>query len=241
MSGTIMPAPVFTGLDDDGRVVSNGLLYAYESGTSTDADTWFEADLDASHLNSQPIELDGSGRAIVYLRPGSSYKFVLKDELGNQIWEVDPVSAVPASAGALVALATLGETAAPSDWLYLSDGSGGKTAGKWYKAQADQDYSSTLPEIATPLEAGDLDDVVSVALAGEVELSGPLTAGATYYVSPAAAGAITPAKPTGPGALARRVGQAKTALLLLMSANPPSQESTAVFDANNILANQVFS
>lgn len=237
MSGTVMPSPVFTGFDDDGHVVSNGFLYVYQAGTSADADTWFDADLDSSHLNPQPVELDAAGRAVVFLQPGNSYKFVLKDQNLNTIWTRDVVQAVPASAGALVAAGTLGETVSTDDLVYLSDGSGGKTAGKWYKAQADQDYSSTEPELGYPLASGDANDVVSVAQAGEVALSGPLTVGATYWVSAAAPGAITPVEPT--GEFVRRVGQAKTALLLLFSANPPTP-IVDFADSDNILANQSF-
>lgn len=238
-AGTIMPAPWFTGLDDDGNPISGGFLYVYMAGTSDEATVYHDADLGTPW--TQPIELDGAGRAVVFLEPGNSYTFRLEDASHVLVKETPFVDAVPAAANALVAPGTLGETIAAGDCCYLSDGSGSKTAGKWFKAQANNAYASTTPTIGFPLTGGVLNDVVSFALGGDLELPGPLTVGATYYVDPSTAGDITPVQPTGPGALARRVGQAPTALRLLVSANPPTAPGTTATNGNFILASQVFS
>lgn len=242
MSGTIMPSPVFTGFDDDGNIVSNGLLWVYAAGTSTLVDTWFDADLTTEHDN--PIQLDGAGRAIVFLDPAQSYKFRLEEEAtppahGALIWEVDGIQAVPNTAGAIVSLGTAGEDLAAFEACYLSDGSGGKIAGRWYRARGNNAYSSTTPTIGFPSVAILAGAIGSFLTAGDLPVSGPLTIGATYYVDPTTAGAITPTKPVSSGQFARRVGQASGAMMLIVSANPPTADLTFPV-SNNVLMNTVF-
>lgn len=238
MSGTIMPAPWFTGLDDDGNPVSGGLLWFYDAGTSTLSDTWSDADLNT--LNTNPVVLDGAGRAVVFLDPGKSYDVRLEEAAtppahGALIKESFSIASVPLVAGAISTLGTAGEDLVATEPAYLSDGSGGRTAGRWYKAKADLDYSSTLPTIGFPTAAILQGDIGSFSLAGELTVAGPLTAGAYYYISAATAGAITTTAPS----LSRRVGQASTTTRLLLTANPPAP-TVNYLAATNILANQSF-
>lgn len=231
MSGTLTPTPWQTFLDLDGNPVSNGLLHTYEAGTDTEATTYQDVDLTVPHTN--PIELDAAGRAVIYLVPGSSYKYRLEDENGLLVKEQDDIPATPGGASAVDNNGIVGEDVTTEDLIYLSNGSGGKTAGRWYKAKADNDYSSATPTLGYPLANQSAGSTVSIREFGPVTLVGPLTVGANYYVSATTAGAITTTES------ARQVGQAQSATVLVFTANPPA--GGAFTSGNNILAVQVFS
>ena len=143
--GTVMPSPWFTGFDDNGNPLVGGKLYTYAAGTSNAQATY--SDVSLSVANANPVVLDSAGRATVYLL-ASSYKFVLKDSSGNTIRTQDNVSAVAPFAVNLDIDGTAGETITAGQVCYLSDGSGSKTAGRWYLADADFDYASSLPMVA---------------------------------------------------------------------------------------------
>lgn len=109
--------------------------------------------------------------------------------------------------------------------MILSDGSGGNTAGRWYKADADQTYlSSAAPTLGFALTA------VASAASGTFRISGrvtglsSLTAGLTYYVS-ATAGGLTSTPPTN----VRTVGVADTTTSLVISfaLTTPASATTA--------------
>jgi hypothetical protein len=217
-TGTLMPAPVFTGLDANGNPVAGGLLYTYEAGTTTPATTY--SDVGLTVANANPVVLDSAGRATVFLTPGSSYKFLLNTSAGATVWTADNVSAVPTSASSLDVVGTAGTTLAAGQVVYLSDGSGGTTAGRWYLADADQTYSSSLaPAIGIALAALTAGESGTIRTGGLIaDLSG-LTAGTAYYVS-ATAGALTNTPP----AKARLVGTAQTTTTLLLT--PPVSTAT---------------
>jgi len=107
---------------------------------------------------------------------------------------------------------TAGETMTAGQAAYLSDGSGGLIAGRWYLADSDNTYSSTLPEVAFVVAD------VAAAASGTFRLSGRvtglsgLTPGANYYVS-ATAGGITATAPSN----SRFVGQADSITSLIKS------------------------
>ena len=75
--------------DDDGAPLSGGKLYTYSAGTVTPKDTYTTAA--GSIANANPVILDASGRATVFLN--GSYKFRLEDSLGNLIEETDNITA----------------------------------------------------------------------------------------------------------------------------------------------------
>ncbi len=89
MSGVLMPSPRFTGLDSDGNPLVGGLLYSYALGTTTPQPTYTNSDLLTP--NSNPVVLDGAGRAAVYLDSALGYKFILKDASGTTIYTQDNV------------------------------------------------------------------------------------------------------------------------------------------------------
>lgn len=77
--------------DANGDPLAGGLLYSYAAGTSTPLATY----TDASEVtpNPNPIVLNGSGEATIWLGSGT-YKFVLKDSLGNILSTVDNVTLI---------------------------------------------------------------------------------------------------------------------------------------------------
>ena len=77
--------------DDDGKLLSGGLLYTYAAGTTTPLATY--TDSSGAVVNANPIELTSQGEASIYLTPDTEHKFVLKDALDGLIYTVDGISA----------------------------------------------------------------------------------------------------------------------------------------------------
>ena len=71
-----------------GEPTPNGLLFFFESGTSTPKATY--ADIGESVQNSHPVLLDAAGREPNIFYSGSA-KVVLQNSLDEQVWERDPV------------------------------------------------------------------------------------------------------------------------------------------------------
>jgi hypothetical protein len=212
--GTLAPSPVFTGFDNNGNPLSGGLLYTYAAGTpNTPLATY--TDVGLTTPNANPVVLDSAGRCTLFLSP-ASYNFVLKTSAGATVWTQDTVGAVPATSLNLDVTATAGEALTAGQFAYLSDGSGGLTAGRWYLADADLAYASTdagmTGAVVANLATG---ETGTVRLAGRLTGLSGLTIGAPYYLS-ATAGAITATRP----ALARFVGSADSLTSLVISGQP---------------------
>jgi hypothetical protein len=77
-------------LDSNGNPLAGGKLYTYQSATTTPQSTY--TDYTGGTPNSNPVILDSSGRASVWLDVGLSYKFVLKDSSDNTIYTEDGVN-----------------------------------------------------------------------------------------------------------------------------------------------------
>lgn len=237
MALTICPYPHLQFFSNAGAVLSGGFLYTYAAGTTDELETY--SDEDGTVENANPILLNSAGRPWnstaeinVYLLP-RSYKFVLKNSAGTTIWTADHIPAVPAPETALDIEGTAGEALSARDVAYLSDGSGGATAGRWYKADADASYaSSAAGMVAVVVAAIASGDPGTLRLQGRVTGFSALVAGAPYYVS-ATAGAITA---TAPGN-ARFVGAADSTTSLVVSPNPATIQ---VNDTNLLLTGQVF-
>lgn len=212
--GTIMPPPIFTGLDSSGNPLVSGKLCTYVAGTTTPATTYTTSALDPLAANTNPVILNSAGRATVFLRPGSSYKFVLYSagsdttcNTGTLQWSQDNISALPTSNVNLDFDGTAGESLAAGDVVYLKDSTG------WYKADADAAASSSEAAIIGMAPAAIASGATgTIRIKGLVTVTGPLTAAATYYVS-ATAGALTSTAPT----LVRNVGVGYTATSILVS------------------------
>jgi hypothetical protein len=86
-------------LDTNGNPLAGGLLYTYQSGTTTPQATY--TDSAGGTPSANPIVLDANGEAAMWLDPALSYKFVLKNSAGSTQWTVDSVVGL-LTAGAVV-------------------------------------------------------------------------------------------------------------------------------------------
>lgn len=216
---TVIPFIFPQWFDATGKNPAAGhLLFFYAAGTSTKQAIY--TDSSASVAASNPLVLNSAGRpdSLVFLQP-LSYKVVCappndSDPPVSPIWTADNVAASAPFNANLDLAGVAGETIAANSCVFLSDGSGGNTAGRWYKTDADVALGSTLPPCvgfaATGSTAG---NAITVRRSGGLTGTSGLTAGTTYYVS-ATAGAITSTAP----ANARRVGVADSTTSLVIAA-----------------------
>jgi hypothetical protein len=93
--GAALPFPKVQMFDNNGAPAAGYKLYFYVVGTATPQDTYSDADLDISHVNTNPVVLDANGRATIYLLP-ASYKVVYKSNLDVEIWTQDKVQDIAA-------------------------------------------------------------------------------------------------------------------------------------------------
>lgn len=93
MSGLLSPDARLRILSDLGLVQAGALLHTYVSGSpSTNLATFSDSALAVPNTN--PIVASAGGLfGPIYLTPGTAYKYVLTDALGNAIWAQDPVTA----------------------------------------------------------------------------------------------------------------------------------------------------
>jgi len=78
--------------DNNGVILSGGLIYTYAAGTTTPQATYTSSTGNTAHTN--PIVLDSAGRVPggeIWLTIGLSYKFVLKTSLGVTIATFDNI------------------------------------------------------------------------------------------------------------------------------------------------------
>lgn len=214
-TGTIAPVGKHQFFGVDGTTpAAGGKLYTYAAGTTTPQSTYTTSAMTVANAN--PIILDSAGRCTIYMSPGSAYKLTLNTSADALIWTQDNVLAVPTSTASLDVTGTAGEALSERDCVYCSDGSGGKVAGRFYKADADFTYASSAAAIIG-FAAADIASAAtgSIRLGGQVTGFTGLSAGSAYYVS-ATAGAITSSAPTN----ARQVGVADSTTSLSMSAAP---------------------
>lgn len=218
---TVAPTPFQTALDNSGHIINNACVWTYSAGTTTVATTYSD---NIGTSNANPIRSDPAGRFTVYLLAGSSYKFVYESACtppahGTTLRTADNIAGVPASAATVDFTCTAGETISAGQAVYLSDGSGSKTAGQCFKADSAQAYSSTSAQAIGIAPAA-----IATSSAGTIRLVGPVTGltalvvGSKYYVG--TAGAITATAPV----QARLLGIADTATsFIVKNLAPPMQ------------------
>lgn len=101
MSTNLAPALRQFYYDSNGNPLSGGLLYSYQAGTTTPQVTY--TDSTGGTPNANPVVLDASGGAQVWLDPSLSYKFILKDVNLVQQWSVDNVIGTLAAGSVITA------------------------------------------------------------------------------------------------------------------------------------------
>ena len=211
-TGTVIPAPVFTAIDANGDPVSGGKLYTYVAGTTTPQKTYSNVGLTSENAN--PVVMDSSGRATIYVTTGSSFKYLLKTSADVTLWTADNIGAVPKSTATVDITITAGEAITALNAVYISQGDGSKTAGRGYKTDADNDYAST-----TAVVVGLAPSAIASGETGSLRISGSLggytglTAGSKQYAS-ATAGALTESAPSN----AKIVGQASNTTTVAITA-----------------------
>ena len=87
---SLSPAPKLQFFGSDGLPLAGGLLYTYAAGTTTPLATY--TDYTAATQNTNPIVLDSSGQAGVWIPDTTSYKYILKTSAAVTLYTVDYVS-----------------------------------------------------------------------------------------------------------------------------------------------------
>jgi hypothetical protein len=87
----VLSLPKFKAIKDDGTPGVGWKLFSYVSGTSSLQNTY--TDQTESVANTNPVIMDSSGQADVWLGFGKAYKLILKDENDVVQWTVDKVNA----------------------------------------------------------------------------------------------------------------------------------------------------
>jgi hypothetical protein len=215
--GTVMPSPYQTLFDTNGDPVAGGLVWTYAAGTSYPYPTY--TDVSLSTPNPNPIVADSAGRFTAWLPPATSYKFVFEGAAvppahGAVIRSIDNVTPVPSLSGYVDLPVTAGEALGALTVGYLSDGSGGKTAGQWYLADAANAWSSTIPVVGFVITP------IAVGARGYVRVVGSVVGlvvvtGSSYYIGTGGALQTTP-----PPANVRRVAVADSTSSLTITAGP---------------------
>lgn len=190
-----MAAPMINNLPGQwftnaGAVAADHLLYTYAAGGVVAQATYSDAGLTTANAN--PVILDSAGRASVFLNPSLGlYKFVLKDPTDTTtLWTRDNVGGFQNALEPFIISGVAGETMSLVGgetfpiMVYLSDGSGGKTAGKWYIADSSNGYSSTEAQAVGIFTGSSVaaDATFSIYLAGRVEGYSGFTVGNTYAI-----------------------------------------------------------
>lgn len=206
MAGALTPITRWQ-MFEDGSPAAGALLYTYLSGTSTPSPVYNNADLAIGHAHTNPVEADADGVFPVIYLAALSYRFLVTNADGatiypaqDNVYDFAQLQAVPQNADVE---GTAGETLTLGELAYLSDGSGGLSPGRWYKADADNTYSSLTPDMGFATEGIANGATGTFRQVGLLTVTGPLTPGAVYFAS-ATAGAITVTPPTN----VRIVGQA---------------------------------
>lgn len=92
MPARLAPFPRFKALDQNAGFLAGGKLWTFIAGTTTPKPTY--TDQSGATANQNPVILDGSGEADVWLTSGA-YKFLLTDINDVPQWTVDNIEAQP--------------------------------------------------------------------------------------------------------------------------------------------------
>lgn len=203
--------------DTNGDPLSSGTLEFYESGTSTPLAVYSDADLSVSAGTTVTLNAAGfpqvSGSEVTLFLLPQVYRIVVKNSAGTTLRTVDGIYALSTASSSNLDIsdAVAGEALSAGEAIYCADSSGG-TAGRWYRMDADNTYSSTTAgKTGFATAAASSGATFTVRIAGKITGLSGLTAGEKYYAS-ATAGALTATPPTN----ARYLGEADTTTSLVI-------------------------
>lgn len=210
-TGTLAPVGRQQFFDNDGAPLAGGFVYYYQAGTAVLATIYQDSDLTTPHTN--PVELDSAGRAAIFLGPGA-YDEAVHDAADAQLYVTEGVVALAAYTLNDTIDGVAGENLAFGVPVFVSDGSGGRTAGRWYQTDADTAAMSSTATLVGIV----MSTTITIGASGSIRIGGRatglsgLTAGAKYYCS-TTAGALTSSAPTN----ARLVGVADSTTSLVLT------------------------
>lgn len=81
----------FRAVDTNGDPLDGGKLYTYQAGSLTPATTW--TSFAKSQPNTNPVIMDESGRARVWLDGSTAYRMILRTAGDVTVWDVDNIEA----------------------------------------------------------------------------------------------------------------------------------------------------
>ena len=107
-------------IDDDGTPLDSGLLYTYDSGTTTPRTSY--ADQGGASPNANPIVLDSAGRCNLWLTPDVEYRLLLKRADATTVFTRDDVagSQIPGGSSGGVQYNNGGALAGDADFMWNS-------------------------------------------------------------------------------------------------------------------------
>jgi len=105
MTVILLPSPELQFADANGLPYAAGTIETYVPGGSTPKATWTAPAGGGGNLNTNPIILDSAGRCTLY--GDGAYRLVLRDALGNQIFDAVTSSVVSAAMLPVVQAATI--------------------------------------------------------------------------------------------------------------------------------------
>jgi hypothetical protein len=82
-SNALVPSAMTQFVDQNGKPLNSARVYFYVPGTTTPSPTWVDPYM--TTLNSNPVVLDGAGRAVIW--GNGLYRQVLIDQFGNTVWD----------------------------------------------------------------------------------------------------------------------------------------------------------
>lgn len=220
---TLSPTPRQQFIDANGNPYAGAQLFTYQSGTTTKLVTYGGFTGSTPNANTNPVILNASGECVLYLEP-AAYKFVLApandtDPPTSPIWTTDPVGAVPTTTVDVDIEGTAGEDLIAGMPVFMSAGSGGNTAGRWYRSTAGSADGSI-----GALVIGFVPSTIASGASGSIRIVGritglsALTPGTVYYAALTPGGTLTSTPP----ANARIWGIADTATSIIIAPQRPN-------------------
>ena len=161
MTVILLPSPELQFADANGRPYAAGTLETYVPGGSTPKATWNDPAGGGGHLNTNPLILDSAGRCTLY--GDGAYRLVLRDALGNLVWDAVTSSVVSAAMLPVVQAATIADAVVALGIQALIDAS--VAAEATLRAAADTTLQTNIDTQATNL--ANAETTINAAIAAE--------------------------------------------------------------------------